>query len=127
MADGGTFELHRWVERFVLRKGEETVARAHQAGTFGGHRLALEYEDDRGRLHHYTFERPPFRDGFELGWGGAVLGKVSREGFFRIVTVVDLPGEVPTEVGAFLAWVAEVLWESEESAGNQGSIGTLDE
>ena len=102
-----------WVRStYLLEREGQVVARAEPVGWWG---RAFEL---RAGASPFTFRRQ--RNWFAIGWelldGDSVTGSVNRTGFFRARTIADLPETMDLAVHVFIVWMANVIWQQDQSA-----------
>lgn len=101
---------------YQLFRGDFVVASATAAG-FWSRRYELQIGTSTcvlRRISGWT------ATGWRLTDGDLEVGSVQRHGFFRSETVADFSPSVDLTVQVFVIWLANVLWQQDQSAAAAG-------
>ncbi len=97
---------------YQLTHDERVLATASPAG-FWSRRFDIEADS-----LHVSLRRQFgwFVTRWELVDGDQAIGSVERRGFFQSATVADFPDAIAIEIQVFIIWLANVLWQHDQSA-----------
>ena len=62
----------------------------------------------------FSLKQPFLKHGYELLDGGQTVGRIFTEGFWGTTIVIDLPGEIPIPVQAFMFWLVRTFWDQDQ-------------
>jgi hypothetical protein len=101
---------------FTLSRGDEVIARAHKPSMLRD-RLEVEHA---GRTYELA-RASMWRSDLHVRADGQTLGSIRRTSAFSRHAVVDLPDDWDLPLQVFLAGLAVLLWNRDDSSG--GAVG----
>ncbi|MDA1080945.1 MAG: hypothetical protein O2973_04575 [Gemmatimonadetes bacterium] len=101
---------------YELSRGDSVIVSAEPVGFW-----RRRYEITAG-TNTYELRRKSgwFVMGREFADGDSVVGSIERKGLLRSQTIADLPASVEPLVQVFVVWLANVLWQQDQSAAAAG-------
>jgi hypothetical protein len=111
--DGEAFRLYRegmMSGAFVLEWNGKTLARAIEPSAF-----SERFELEVGRRSFTLRKESMWSRRFGLFEGEQQVGRVAPAGMFTRRVLVELPGDWPSSVQAFVFWLALLMWNREKA------------
>jgi hypothetical protein len=97
---------------FTLARGDEVVARARKPSA-----LRNRIEVEHGGRSYELVKASLWRSDFAVRSEGQALGSIRRTSPFRRRAVVELPDDLDLPLQVFLAGLALLLWNRDDSSG----------
>ncbi|HSR50298.1 MAG TPA: hypothetical protein VLV83_05680, partial [Acidobacteriota bacterium] len=98
---------------FVLESQGRMLARATKPSAFKS-RFEIQLLDLGGLA--FTLRKGSLTDSsFRLFRGSQQVGRITREGFLKRRTSIELPEDLPLPSRIFLFWLARLIWDREQS------------
>jgi hypothetical protein len=113
--DQNTFRVYReglFRGAFLLESNASILAQAEKPSVF------RRWLDIQHQGRHYILKTVSvFRRKLVLLDGSMEIGSLTPRGFFSRRVTVNLPGDLPAPLKAFIVWLALLLWKRDAAAG----------